>query len=289
MISCIISLIGTILLIQYLRDVLYSLWVLYVSKPLDLGKMYGKNSYAIITGGSKGIGLGFARALAKRNFNLVLISRNKEDLKSAKEEIQSLNKNVDVIIRSFDFNTLGQSGVSVNMWELLNLSQEKDYSILVNNVGISANSPLDKVNEEKIKAVITVNTTSQALMSHMMINYFKKRGKLSCIINTSSLANKFPFKSVDLYGGTKAFNKYLSQCMMNFPKIDNYVFSPGMVDTDLTKKVKKKTLMVSIDESVQNAMKFVGRSRFEFHGHWKHECIHWFLKAVPDFILSFIL
>ena len=287
MISCIISLIGTVLLIQYLRDVFYSLWVLFIAKPLDLGELYGKKSYAIITGGSKGIGIGFARELAKRNFNLVLISRNKDDLQSAKEDLQSLNKNVDVITRSFDFNTLAQAGVAADMWKTLNLSQENDYSILVNNVGIGANKCLNKLDEEKIKSLITVNCASQALMSHMMINYFKKRGKLSCIINTSSLANKFPFANIDLYGGTKAFNKYLAQCMLNNPKIDNYVYSPGMVDTDLTKNLPK-VLNVSIDQSVGNAMKFVGRSRFEFHGHWKHECLHWFLKAVPDFLIPYI-
>ena len=288
MLSCFISLIGIVLILQFLRDVFYSLWVLFYAKPIDLGSLYGKNSYVIITGGSKGIGIGFARSFARRNFNLVLISRNKDDLQKAKDEIKEINPKVDVIIRSFDFNVLGQPGVEFNLWEMLNLSEKLDYSILVNNVGISGKQMLKKTDEEMIKKVITVNCASQAIMSQMMLTYFKKRGKLSCIISTSSIANKYPFGGIDVYGGTKAFNKFLSQCMIKYPKIDNYVFSPGMVDTDLTKDIPKKTLMVNIEESVSNAMKFVGRSRFEFHGHWKHECLHWFLKVAPAFVINMI-
>ena len=46
---------------------------------------------AIITGGSKGIGLRFAKILAKRNYDIAICSSNLSDLKKAKKEIESLN------------------------------------------------------------------------------------------------------------------------------------------------------------------------------------------------------
>ena len=51
-----------------------------------------KNSntkYALVSGGSKGIGFAIASALARRNFNLILIARNADDLNEAKNKLES--------------------------------------------------------------------------------------------------------------------------------------------------------------------------------------------------------
>ncbi len=45
-------------------------------RPLDLVDRYGGDSWALITGGSDGIGLGFAQELAKLGFNICIIARN---------------------------------------------------------------------------------------------------------------------------------------------------------------------------------------------------------------------
>src|ERR1700748_1217750 len=45
--------------------------------------------WALISGGSKGIGYAIAAALAKRNYNLVLIARNEEELTNAKNKLES--------------------------------------------------------------------------------------------------------------------------------------------------------------------------------------------------------
>ncbi|HLA59855.1 MAG TPA: SDR family NAD(P)-dependent oxidoreductase, partial [Puia sp.] len=47
------------------------------------------NPWALISGGSKGIGYAIAAALAKRNYNLLLIARNEEDLNNAKNNLES--------------------------------------------------------------------------------------------------------------------------------------------------------------------------------------------------------
>ena len=88
MFELICQVIGFLILAHFLKDVVYTLYVLFLAGPLDLPSIYGKSSYAIITGGSKGIGLALAKQLAARGFHLVLIARNKSDLASAKEEIR---------------------------------------------------------------------------------------------------------------------------------------------------------------------------------------------------------
>lgn len=48
---------------------------------MDIQSSYGVRSWAVITGASDGIGLAFARELAREAFNLCLIARNQEKLK----------------------------------------------------------------------------------------------------------------------------------------------------------------------------------------------------------------
>jgi len=48
---------------------------------------FGLGSYAVVTGATDGIGKGFAFGLAKRGFNLVLISRNEQKLQDTKQQI----------------------------------------------------------------------------------------------------------------------------------------------------------------------------------------------------------
>lgn len=48
-----------------------------------------KNKFAVITGGSDGIGLGIASAFAKNGANLCLISRDIEKLEKAKEHLST--------------------------------------------------------------------------------------------------------------------------------------------------------------------------------------------------------
>ena len=53
-------------------------------------KLMDSNSpYALVSGGSKGIGYAIAEALAKRNYNLVLVARHKESLEIAKNKLET--------------------------------------------------------------------------------------------------------------------------------------------------------------------------------------------------------
>lgn len=56
--------------------------VRFAKRPHDLLKRYG-GGWAVITGGSDGIGLGFGEELAKLGFNIVVISRNKQKIEQA--------------------------------------------------------------------------------------------------------------------------------------------------------------------------------------------------------------
>ena len=79
-------LIGVLFSLNKLYEFLCFLRRIYKPRVFILNK-YGPYSYALITGGSDGIGKAFAFSLANQGFNLVLVARNLEKLESVKTEI----------------------------------------------------------------------------------------------------------------------------------------------------------------------------------------------------------
>lgn len=69
----------------------------------DSLKMKNDFPFALVAGGSKGIGYAIAEALAKRHFNLILIARHKDSLLAAEQKLESTYK-IDVHILSNDLS-----------------------------------------------------------------------------------------------------------------------------------------------------------------------------------------
>lgn len=57
----------------------------------DLKRYKTRDAWAIVTGGSDGIGLGFARRLARRGFNVLVTGRNEEKLRNVVETLRGIN------------------------------------------------------------------------------------------------------------------------------------------------------------------------------------------------------
>jgi len=83
-----------------------------LTPSFNLIERYGKDSYAVISAATDGIGKGFALQLAKRGFNLVMLIRNKEKGEALAEEIRStINPNIQIKIVEIDFSQILTPGV----------------------------------------------------------------------------------------------------------------------------------------------------------------------------------
>ncbi|XP_008216118.1 short chain dehydrogenase isoform X4 [Nasonia vitripennis] len=124
-------------------------------KTIDLRKTYG--DWAVITGCTDGIGKEYAKELAKRKMNLVLISRSLDKLNKTKEEIQVINPTIDLKIIQADFSK-GKEELSKIKSQLQNIP----VGILVNNVGKLNEYPmyLEEYKEEDLWDIINLNITS---------------------------------------------------------------------------------------------------------------------------------
>ena len=127
----------------------------YVLPGVNFAK-YGANrgNWAVITGASDGIGKEYAFQLAKKGFNIVLVSRTQSKLETVASEIQSKYKKETKIV-AFDASTNAPEN-----YQLLEDSlQGLPVSILINNVGASHSIPVSFLDttEEEMNQIITLN------------------------------------------------------------------------------------------------------------------------------------
>ena len=92
---------------------------------------YG-GGWAVITGATDGIGLGYCEELAKRKFNIVMVSRNPDKLQRTAKELEAANPGVQVRTVVADFQRSFEEGFFERIVQEI---ADLDVSVLVNNIG----------------------------------------------------------------------------------------------------------------------------------------------------------
>ncbi|XP_011303687.1 inactive hydroxysteroid dehydrogenase-like protein 1 isoform X2 [Fopius arisanus] len=175
--------------------------------PVDLKSKFGE--WAVVTGSTDGIGKAYARELASRGINLILISRTLERLEKTREEILSVNNQIQVKIITADFSK-GQQVFKGIECEL----KDVPIGILVNNVGKQYSYPMvvGDVPEDELWDIINVNVGASTLMTRLVIPGMKKRGK-GAIVNVSSGSELQPLPLMTVYAATKVYLKSFSEAL----------------------------------------------------------------------------
>ena len=101
--SSIVYIIGIISIAKFIFKHLDFIKKYILLSKNNLKEKYG-DGYVIITGGSRGIGLSFAKEFLKQNFKICLISSNKEKLEKVKKELLELYPYSIIKIIDFDFS-----------------------------------------------------------------------------------------------------------------------------------------------------------------------------------------
>ncbi|MGA0559953.1 SDR family NAD(P)-dependent oxidoreductase [Larkinella sp. VNQ87] len=150
---------------------------------------------AIVTGGSKGLGLAMAAGLASAGADLLLVNRNADEGAKAAEE---LSKDFGVTALSFSADITNQKQTETMARAALDAFGRID--VLINSAGINIRGPIDELSLEEFNQVMTVNVTGTWLCCRAVTPYMKKAGRGS-IINLAStlgvvgLSNRTPYTS----------------------------------------------------------------------------------------------
>ncbi|MCW3090913.1 MAG: short-chain dehydrogenase [Ferruginibacter sp.] len=184
--------------------------------------------YALVSGGSKGIGYAIATALAKRQFNLVLIARDKEALETAKTQLEREHP-VGVEILSLDVS-LEHSAETVKNW-----CTEKKLSLkfLCNATGIGGEEDYLSVGLADSMYMFRLNTEPAMSLIFNLLPFLQKNTP-AYILNVSSMAGFAPIPIKNIYSAAKSATIFFSYSLRYQLKKDGISVSclcPGPVFT----------------------------------------------------------
>lgn len=200
----------------------------------------------LITGASSGIGYELAKVFGVNSYNLILVSRNTDKLKSlAHELIKEHGISVEVI--SEDLSKSESAERLYNKVKQLNL----EVDILINNAGVGEVGYFHEISISKDLEMMQLNivtlTELTKFFSRDMVN--RKNGK---ILNVASTGAFSPGPYTAVYYATKAYVLSLSEALNKELREHNVVVSalcPGATKTNFAKRAGKKDTPVAMDPS----------------------------------------
>jgi uncharacterized protein len=183
---------------------------------------------AVITGASSGIGAVYADRLARRGYDLLLIARNRDRLEALARRIASETDRT-VHIQPADLGTAS----GMRAVEAL-LRTDPRITMLVNNAGMGATSPLADSDPDKMEAMIALNVTSLTRLTEAVVPQFLARGT-GTIVNIASIVAVNPSLLNGVYGASKAYVLALSLSLhheLNAKGVRVQVVLPGAINTE---------------------------------------------------------
>lgn len=163
--------------------------------------------WVLITGASAGIGKAFATVFARNGFNLVLVARREEKLKSLAEQMEKLFEVQTKVLVS----DLADPTSSQQIYDTLKADQIM-VSALVNNAGYALNTKFLKASWQDHQDMIQVMMTAVTQMCYLFAGEMKKQ-KYGRIINVASVAAFSPQMPGNLYGGIKSYVAGISDAL----------------------------------------------------------------------------
>ena len=187
------------------------------------------NKTAIVTGGSKGIGLAIARSLRAAGANVSISARNEDEVKQAAGELDGIGAG-----RCVGFVCDVRDEAQVKALFANTLLALGGLDILVNNAGVGIFGPVEEMSGDDFRAVIETNLCGVFYCCHEAIPLMRQRGS-GYIINVSSLAGANPHANMAAYNASKFGLNGFSEALMQEVRHDNIKVSyimPGSVNTE---------------------------------------------------------
>ncbi|KAF2120757.1 hypothetical protein BDV96DRAFT_485120 [Lophiotrema nucula] len=207
--------------------------------------------HALITGGSRGIGLAIAQLLARNNYQCSLIGRSAARLSEAVSSLPTNSHSGTLAHR-----TIAGDISAPDFWERDNMSVQgldkgsKKIDVLVNCAGVAQERLFKRVSEEEIKQIVDTNLTGMMLGTRFLLrrreNREDKPGQV--IINVSSLLGLKGGRGAVAYAASKAgvlgFTRALAAEVGPLGIRVNAIV-PGYIETDMTEHLQKSSDLIS--------------------------------------------
>ncbi|MDB5229180.1 MAG: family oxidoreductase [Bacteroidota bacterium] len=218
------------------------------------------NEYAIVTGASSGMGLEFAKLLAKRGYNLVLVARRTDRLERLKKEILESHQ-TDIHVLSLDLVEMDSTDKLLAFVQVNKLN----VTILINNAGFGTSGDFLSLPIEKTMEMLQLNIGTLTKLTYLFGNEMKKN-KLGYILQVSSVGAFQPSPYFAAYSATKAYVMLFSEALdfeLKGSNVSVTTLYPGATKTEFfevsetkVNKLVARTLMTAdeVADIALNAM-----------------------------------
>ena len=249
--------------------------------------------YALIAGGSKGIGFAIAHALAKRGYNLILIGRHIDKLKEAKSFFEL---NFSIIVHPLPVD-LSKEGSAEEIRDFC-VTNDLAVEMLCNVAGLGGANDYLSLPVPEIRNMIHLNLESQVSLTYEMLSV-SKNNKLAYILNVASLAGFAPIPVKNMYSATKSAVIFFSRALRSQLKKRNIsvsclcpgpVFTKPEIERDTKEKLGWLGKQMAVDPAIvgEVAIRNTFRRKFIIIPGIQSKFVAFFVRALPVGFLVFI-
>jgi len=194
---------------------------------MDDGSLKGKT--ALVTGASSGLGVDFARQLARRGCRVVLVARREELLKQLQAELQG-QYGVTAVVMTLD---LGDPAAPQMLYDTLK-AQQVAVDILVNNAGfglfgMELDIPWEKTRQMLLLDIVALTHLTKLFARDMVTRRWGR------VLQVASIGAYQPSPTYAAYSAAKSYVRSFSQAL-NFELrgsgVSSTVISPGITATE---------------------------------------------------------
>ncbi|MCI8446320.1 MAG: glucose 1-dehydrogenase [Bacilli bacterium] len=193
---------------------------------------------AVITGGTRGIGLETVKVFKENKAEVILFGSKKETVDKAIEEL----KNENIKVKGYYPNLNNFEEIEKVIEEIVNEYGHID--ILVNNAGISANKKIEDTTSEEFSNIMDLNVKAIFNVTKAVVPYMKKQ-KDGVILNTSSMVSiygqpsgvGYPASKFAVNGITKSLARELAPSNIRVNAV-----APGITKTDMVAVLPKELI-----------------------------------------------
>ena|SRR5690554_1186510 len=214
--------------------------------------MENGQKYALITGGTQGIGYELSQLFANDRYNLILVARDQAALGKTTQELQEKH-GVTVHAIAKD---LMDSRAPFEVYEAVR-AKGLQIEVLVNNAGQGVYGKFEENDVQRELDIINLNIKAYVVLTKMFLKEMVARNK-GRILNVGSIAGEMPGPWQAVYHGTKAFVHSWTEAIRNEIKDTDVTVTllvPGATDTDFFAKAGMERSKIYLEEKLSDPAK----------------------------------
>jgi short-subunit dehydrogenase len=221
--------------------------------------MENSNKYALITGATSGIGYELALLFAKEGYNLIIVSRDLDEMQAKAVEFKDYGIDVKTIQADM-FDPQAAFTVCEKADEM-----GVDIEVLVNNAGQGLYGEFKDTDIANELQIINLNISSLVILTKHFVKkmILKNNGK---ILNLASVAGKLPGPWQSVYHGTKAFVLSFTESIRHELKeydISITALLPGATDTEFFEEADMERSKIAQDREAMSDPADVAKDGFD--------------------------